>query len=116
MTKYAAENFNDKTSDSMATSSSLSESVNSQMTLEDLKAILVKKIAPENACVRDQDGYIACGPIVGVPRPENPGSGIFRIPAEPLNPPSEKYPPKTEGPNWPTVPEKWPPIILYDRK
>jgi hypothetical protein len=115
MTKYA-ENFNDKSSDSRATSSSLSESVNSQMTLEDLKEILIKKMAPENVCIRDQEGYIACGPIVGVQRPEQPIIGNIKPPAEPLNPPSEKYPPKGEKPNWTTKPDNWPPIILYDRK
>ncbi|MFA7337672.1 MAG: hypothetical protein WC028_12865 [Candidatus Obscuribacterales bacterium] len=105
MTKYAAENFNDNSSDSRATSSSLSESVNSNMTLEDIKAILSKKIAPDNACIRDQDGYIACGPVVGMPRPEQPGSGIFMLPEKPLNPPIDKLPPKYEPLN-PT--EKWP--------
>ena len=115
MTKYA-ENFNDKSSDSRATSSSLSESVNSQMTLEDLKEILIKKMAPENVCIRDQDGYIACGPIVGVQRPEQPGFGIIKPPAEPLSPPFDKYPPKDEKPNWTNKPDAWPPIILYERK
>jgi hypothetical protein len=115
MTKYAAESFNDNSSDSRATSSSLSESVNSQMTLEDLKATLIQK-SPENVCIRDQEGYIACGPIVGVQRPEQPRFIIIQPPAEPLNPPFDKYPPKDEKPNWTNKPDTWPPIMLYERK
>lgn len=117
MTKYAPENFNSNSSDSRATSSSLSESVNSNMTLEDVKAILTKKI-PADVCIRDQDGYIACGPIVGSPRPEQPSSGIFILPEKPLNPPIDKLPPKYE-PLLPAIPpegkyeplnpiQKWP--------
>lgn len=27
---------------------------------------------PQNACILDKDGYIACGPIVGLERPSEP--------------------------------------------
>lgn len=111
MTKYAAEDFNANSSDSRTASSSLSESVNSNMTLEDVKAILTKKI-PADVCIRDQDGYIACGPIVGSPRPEKPGSGIFILPEKPIEPPTGKFPPPYEIPNLPGEPknpiQKWP--------
>lgn len=105
MTKYAAEDFNANSSDSRTASSSLSESVNSNMTLEDVKAILTKKV-PADVCIRDRDGYIACGPIVGSPRPENPSSGFIIEPVKPQYPIIEKLPPFNEKPESPAKPLK----------
>jgi hypothetical protein len=102
MTKFeVAENAN--SSDSRTASSSLSEAVQSNMTLEDIKTLLTKK-APADVCIRDQDGYIACGPIVGSPRPEQPGLVIILKPTEPLNPSFDNLPPIYEKPMWPDKP------------
>lgn len=94
MTKRAPEISNDNSFDRTAESSSLSQSVNSQMTLQDLKAALIQKFKPDNVCVRDQEGYITCGPIVGVQRPDNAVLGISKPPAAEL-----VKPPKGEQPN-----------------
>jgi len=112
MTKFAPESFNENRSESAASSSSLSESVNSNMTLDDVKTILTKKI-PADVCIRDRDGYIACGPIVGSPRPENPSSGFIIEPVKPQYPIIEKLPPLNEIPDSSAKPLK-PTYELFD--
>ncbi len=64
-----------------------------------------KKPAETQACVKDPDGYIVCGPIVGTPRPNDPRPELPPIPkpSKPLPelppskpmpelPPSDKFP------------------------
>jgi hypothetical protein len=65
---------------------------------------------PGSACIRDPQGYIECGPIVGYPRPDanpaenpsTPGTGelkkFFEVPASPDFPklPKFHYDPQTE--------------------
>lgn len=62
-----------------------SESMNS-MSLDDVKKYLVK---PSNTCIVDQDGFIACGPIVGVERPRDPII-LERPRLDDVNPPKSK--------------------------
>ncbi len=112
MTKFAPESFHDNKSESAASSSSLSEAVNSNMTLEDVKATLTKKI-PADVCIRDQDGYIACGPIVGSPRPQNPSSRLTIEAVKPQYPTIETLPPFNEIPNSTAKPLK-PMYELFD--
>lgn len=100
MTKYAAEDFNANSSDSRTASSTLSEAVQSTTTLKDIQSI-VAITKPADACILDREGFIACGPIVGYPRPEHPGPVK---PTEPLNPPIDKLPPIYEKPMWPDKP------------
>lgn len=92
MTKFEdAENAN--SSDSRTASSSLSEAVQSTTTLKDIQTI-VAIMKPADACILDREGFIACGPIVGYPRPEKPGIGAFILPENPLEPPTGKFSPK----------------------
>lgn len=100
MTKYAAEDFNANSSDSRTASSTLSEAVQSTTTLKDIQSI-VAITKPADACILDREGFIACGPIVGYPRPEQLGPAIILKPKEPLNPPIDKLPPIYEKPMWP---------------
>jgi hypothetical protein len=67
MNKCGPENFSDKNSTSDVKCGGLSEAVHSQLTADDFRRLLPTKVRPE-ACVRDDDGYIACGPIVGYER------------------------------------------------
>ncbi|CAN5441570.1 hypothetical protein BH11CYA1_BH11CYA1_10420 [soil metagenome] len=99
MTKQVAENFNSNSSDSLTANSTLSESVQSSMTLADIKTILAKKIQPADTCILDREGYIACGPIVGSARPEKPGSVVI-IEVAPHNPSFDKFPPNYEKPEY----------------
>ncbi len=113
MTKYAAENFHGNSSDSAVAGSSLSESVQSNMTLKDIATIIAVTKA-KDVCIIDKDGYIACGPIVGTPRPEEKPIEILPTPIEPLDPPRSKYPSPYDPRPLPYVPddkprEKYPP-------
>jgi len=46
---------------------------NHAATLSDHAHALFQKMKHPRACVRDHDGYIACGPIVGYERPGEEG-------------------------------------------
>lgn len=60
----------------------LSAEVQATMSLNDVKALNSYK-EPARACVVDKEGYIACGPIVGTPRPEVPPfKPYFPVPDE----------------------------------
>lgn len=67
MNKNGPENLSDRNSTNDVKCGSLSEAVNKQITPEDFRKLFPPKVRPE-ACVRDDDGYIACGPIVGYER------------------------------------------------
>ncbi len=69
MTKQL-ENVDAKIVDTQS-NNSLSAEVTAATSLNDIKALNSYK-QPDRACVQDPDGYIACGPIVGTPRPEVP--------------------------------------------
>ena len=73
MYKCGAENFEANSTDSGVKGGCGAERIHSQLTAEDFRRILPPKVTPE-ACVRADDGYIACGPIVGY---ERPGESIF---------------------------------------
>ncbi len=107
MTKYAAENFHGNNSDSAVASSSLTESVQSNMTLKDI-ATIIAVAKPKDVCIIDKDGYIACGPIVGTPRPEEKPIEILPKPKEPLDPPTTKCPWFYEIPLLPIEPKEPP--------
>lgn len=107
MTKYAAENFHGNNSDSAVASSSLTESVQSNMTLKDI-ATIIAVAKPKDVCIIDKDGYIACGPIVGTPRPEEKPIEILPKPKEPLDPPTTKCPGFYEIPLLPFEPKEPP--------
>lgn len=62
---------NDKSSDNVSKDGRISESLREQLTNEDFKKHPMIRIKPD-VCIRDQDGFIACGPIVGYERPEPP--------------------------------------------
>ncbi len=107
MTKLAAENFHSNSSDSAVADSSLSESVQSNMTLKDI-ATIIAATKPKDVCIIDKDGYIACGPIVGTPRPEEKPFEILPKPIEPLDPPKSKCPGFYEIPRLPFEPKEPP--------
>ncbi len=107
MTKLAAENFHGNSSDSAVAGSSLSESSLSNMTLKELALLMAAK-RPKDVCIIDKDGYIACGPIVGSPRPEEKPIEISPNPKEPLDPPRSKCPGFYEIPVLPFEPKKPP--------
>jgi hypothetical protein len=107
MTKYAAENFHDNSSDSAVAGSSLSESVHSNMTLKDIATVIVAT-KPKDVCILDKDGYIACGPIVGTPRPEEKPIEILPNPIEPLDPPKSRCARSYEIPILPFEPKEPP--------
>lgn len=111
MTKFAPENFHSNSSDSAAADSSLSESVQSNMTLKDI-ATVIAATKPKDVCIIDKDGYIACGPIVGTPRPEEKPFEILPKPIEPLDPPKSKCPGFYEIPRLPFEPKE-PPSSKY---
>ncbi|MFA7337673.1 MAG: hypothetical protein WC028_12870 [Candidatus Obscuribacterales bacterium] len=71
MSNFEVSNFNDKSSDNVTKGGQLSESIHRELTTEDFKKHLINKVKPD-VCIRDQDGFIACGPIVGYERPEPP--------------------------------------------
>jgi hypothetical protein len=67
--KMLAEDFdNNATDKGKPAPDKITDSVN-QMSLNDVKKYLNK---PENTCIIDREGFIACGPIVGVERPSTP--------------------------------------------
>ena len=107
MTKYAAENFHGNNSDSAVASSSLNESVQSNMTLKDI-ATIIAVAKPKDVCIIDKDGYIACGPIVGTPRPEEKPIEILPNPKDPLDPPKSKCSGFYEIPRLPFEPKEPP--------
>lgn len=111
MTKLAPENFHGNSSDSAVVGSSLSESVQSNMTLKDI-ATIIAVAKPKDVCIIDKDGYIACGPIVGTPRPEEKPIEILPKPIEPLDPPKSKCPEFYEIPRLPFEPKE-PPSSKY---
>jgi hypothetical protein len=83
MSNFEAENFSAKYSDSNITKGGCgSDSIHNQLTTEDFRRLLPNKVKPD-VCIRDQDGYIACGPIVGHERPEPVLGGVAK-PMEPI--------------------------------
>ncbi|MDQ5933384.1 MAG: hypothetical protein QG574_682 [Cyanobacteriota bacterium erpe_2018_sw_21hr_WHONDRS-SW48-000092_B_bin.40] len=70
MSNFEIEN-NVKSSDTVDNHARLGQSIHGQITKEDFKNLLPKRVQPD-VCIRDEDGYIACGPIVGIERPEPP--------------------------------------------
>ncbi len=70
MSNFEIEN-NVKSSDTVDNQARLGQSIHGQLSTEDFKSLLPKRVQPD-VCIRDQDGYIACGPIVGIERPEPP--------------------------------------------
>jgi hypothetical protein len=70
MSNFEIEN-NVKSSDTVDNHVRLGQSIHGQLSTEDFKNLLPKRVQPD-VCIRDEDGYIACGPIVGVERPEPP--------------------------------------------
>mgnify|MGYP007068109171 CR=1 FL=1 len=60
-----------KSSDTVDNHARLGQSIHGQLSTEDFKNLLPKRVQPD-VCIRDEDGYIACGPIVGIERPEPP--------------------------------------------
>ncbi len=62
---------NDRSSENVPRDGRISESIRGQLTDGDFKKHVVIRIKPD-ACILDQDGFIACGPIVGYERPELP--------------------------------------------
>lgn len=70
MSNFEIEN-NVKSSDTVDNHARLGQSIHGQLSTEDFKNLLPKRVQPD-VCIRDEDGYIACGPIVGIERPEPP--------------------------------------------
>ena len=70
MSNFEIEN-NVKSSDNVDNHVRLGQSIHGQLSTEDFKNLLPKRVQPD-VCIRDEDGYIACGPIVGIERPESP--------------------------------------------
>lgn len=71
MSNFEVSNLHDRSSDNVAKNAQISESIHGQLTNEDFKKHPAIRIKPD-VCIRDQDGFIACGPIVGYERPEPP--------------------------------------------
>ncbi|MBP9093170.1 hypothetical protein KBI23_19260 [bacterium] len=71
MSTFEAGNFTDKSSDNVTRGVQSTDSLHRQLSDEDFKKHLPIRIKPD-VCIRDQDGFIACGPIVGIERPEPP--------------------------------------------
>ncbi|MDQ5936990.1 MAG: hypothetical protein QG574_4330 [Cyanobacteriota bacterium erpe_2018_sw_21hr_WHONDRS-SW48-000092_B_bin.40] len=83
MSNFEAENFSAKCSDNTITKGGCgSDSIHNQLTTDDFRRLLPNKVKPD-VCIRDQDGYIACGPIVGYERPD-PILGKVVKPMEPI--------------------------------
>lgn len=81
--KMLAEDFdNNATDKGKPAPDKITDSVN-QMSLNDVKKYLNK---PENTCIIDREGFIACGPIVGVERPSAPIK-LHKPTLEEINPP-----------------------------
>ncbi len=88
---------NDRNSDNVSRDGRISESIRRQLMDEDFKKHVVIRIKPD-ACIRDQDGFIACGPIVGYERPELPTlkprfgqpNDIEKFPSKPMQERSPK--------------------------
>jgi hypothetical protein len=71
MSNFEVQDRNVKSSDNVANHARLGESIHGQITKEEFMNLLPKRVKPD-VCIRDEDGYIACGPIVGIERPEPP--------------------------------------------
>jgi hypothetical protein len=71
MSNFEAQERNVTSSDNVDNHARAGESIRDQITKEDLINLLPKRVKPD-VCIRDEDGYIACGPIVGIERPEIP--------------------------------------------
>lgn len=70
MSNFEIEN-NVKSSENVDNHARLGQSIHGQLSTEDFKNLLPKRVQPD-VCIRDEDGYIACGPIVGIERPDSP--------------------------------------------
>ncbi len=71
MSNFEAQERNVISSDNVANHARAGESIHGQISKEDFINLLPKRVKPD-VCIRDEDGYIACGPIVGIERPEPP--------------------------------------------
>ena len=69
MTNFETENFNVRSSDNGSIGGHAVKSIHQELTNEEFKKHLQNRIKPD-VCIRDQDGFITCGPIVGYERPE----------------------------------------------
>ena len=74
MSNFEVSNLHDRSSDNVAKNAQMSESIHGQLTNEDFKKYPAIRIKPD-VCIRDEAGFIACGPIVGY---ERPGPPIFK--------------------------------------
>lgn len=72
LTAEAAERLNDERTSTSTSMNGVIKEIYGDNSL----AQLTKK--PLNACVLDQDGFIACGPVVGYERPSNPMKPIIK--------------------------------------
>ena len=71
MSNFEVSNLHDRSSDNVAKNAQMSESIHGQLTNEDFKKYPAIRIKPD-VCIRDEAGFIACGPIVGYERSEPP--------------------------------------------
>ncbi|HEY9758668.1 MAG TPA: hypothetical protein V6C97_26110 [Oculatellaceae cyanobacterium] len=64
----------------------------------------IKQLEPKQACVRDDEGFMVCGPIVGYPKPEESKTPSENPSIEPFtgglkeNPGLQKAPPEGDCP------------------